>query len=221
MAFSSGVAAADTAPDTSCDRISAMRCEMQMNAVSAKIVPARGAASPASDCAPFAGGKKPVWRDTLKGNPNYDPNASMGLVDRLKDYKRATDDYEKALKTATHPYQSGWRTWPIEKRSIYYYLGPDEGGGKHRYLYLIGNPVVWWGTLFGCLLTVLGCLLTPGLFRPHRRRLAMLAVAWAGAYLPFFLIDRPMFLYHYFFPLMFSVAFAVYGIGILAGWVPT
>jgi dolichyl-phosphate-mannose-protein mannosyltransferase len=161
------------------------------------------------------------FQSTLKGDPLYDPNASMGLIDRLQDYRKATHDYEKALKTATHPYQSSWTTWPIEKRSIYYYLGPDEGGGKHRYLYLIGNPVVWWGALFGSLLTVLGWLLTPGLFRPHRRRLIMLAVTWVGSYLPFMFIDRPMFLYHYFFPLIFSLAFAVYGIGILAGWVPT
>jgi dolichyl-phosphate-mannose-protein mannosyltransferase len=161
------------------------------------------------------------FQKTLKGNPDYDPDASMSEIARLKDYKRATNEYEKALKTATHPYQSGWKTWPVEKRSIYYYLGPEEGGGKHRYLYLIGNPVVWWGALFGSALTALGWLLTPALFRPHRRRLIMLAAAWAGAYLPFSLIDRPMFLYHYFFPLMFCLAFAVYGIGILGGWVPT
>lgn len=160
------------------------------------------------------------FQSTLRGSPNYDPNASMGEIARLKDYKHATEEYQKALKTSTHPYQSDWKTWPVEKRSIYYYLGPDEGGGKHRYLYLIGNPVVWWGTLFGVGLTALGWAMAPGLFRPHRRRLGILGVTYLGAYLPFSLIDRPMFLYHYFFPLMFSLAFAVYGIGILAGWVP-
>ncbi|HUR75755.1 MAG TPA: phospholipid carrier-dependent glycosyltransferase [Sporichthya sp.] len=161
------------------------------------------------------------FQQTLQGNPTYDPNVSMGLIDKLSEYKRATNQYEKDLKDRTHPYQSAWTTWPVEKRSIYYYLGPDEGGGKHRYLYLIGNPVVWWGTLGGVALTILGWLLAPGLFRPHGRRLALLAVTYLGSYLPFELIDRPMFLYHYFFPLIFSLAFAVYGIGILAGWVPT
>ncbi|MBA3743255.1 phospholipid carrier-dependent glycosyltransferase [Sporichthya sp.] len=161
------------------------------------------------------------FQATLKGNPLYDPNVSIGPIDSFWQMQEATHEYEKALKDRTHPYQSDWKTWPVEKRSIYYYLGPDEGGGKHRYLYLIGNPVVWWGTLGGVALTLLGWLLAPGLFRPHRRRLALLAVTYLGSYLPFMLISRPMFLYHYFFPLMFSLAFAVYGIGILAGWVPT
>jgi dolichyl-phosphate-mannose-protein mannosyltransferase len=160
------------------------------------------------------------FQKTLKGNPLYDPNASIGPVASFIDMQKATHEYEKALKTSTHPYQSSWKSWPFEKRSIYYYLGPEEGGGKHRYLYLIGNPVVWWGALAGAALTALGWLVTPGLFRPHRRRLAMLAVAWLGSYLPYSQIDRPMFLYHYFFSLMFCLAFAVYGIGILGGWVP-
>jgi dolichyl-phosphate-mannose--protein O-mannosyl transferase len=160
------------------------------------------------------------FQRTLKGNPIYDPNASIGPIDSFLDMQKATHDYEKALQTATHPYQSDWTTWPVEKRSIYYYLGPDEGGGKHRYLYLIGNPVVWWGTLLGVVLTLLGGIVAPDRIYPHRRRLVLLGVAYFGSYLPFALIDRPMFLYHYFFPLLFSLAFAVYGIGVLAGWVP-
>jgi dolichyl-phosphate-mannose-protein mannosyltransferase len=160
------------------------------------------------------------FQATLEGNPLYDPGASMGPVASFWEMQKATHDYEKALEDRTHPYQSEWTVWPVEKRSIYYYLGPEEEGGKNRYLYLIGNPVVWWGTLIGVLVTALAWIAMPALYRPHRRRLAMLAVAYAGSYLPFGLIDRPMFLYHYFFPLLFSLAFAVYGIGVLARWVP-
>lgn len=160
------------------------------------------------------------FQATLRGNPNYDPDASMGMVASFFEMQRATHEYEKALKDRTHPYQSDWKVWPFEKRSIYYYLGPEEDGGKHRYLYLIGNPVVWWGTLVGVAGTLVAWALMPALYRPHRRRLAMLVVAYVGSYLPFAFIDRPMFLYHYFFPLLFSLAFAVYGVGVLARWVP-
>ena len=85
---------------------------------------------------------------TLKGNPNYDPKASVGPIQNFLDLQHATHEYEKALKTSTHPYQSKWTTWPVEKRSVYYYLG-SASNGKNKYEYLIGNPVVWWGTLVG------------------------------------------------------------------------
>lgn len=160
------------------------------------------------------------FQATLKGNPLYDPDASMGPIESFWEMQRATHEYEKALKDRTHPYQSEWTVWPVEKRSIYYYLGPQDGEGRSRYLYLIGNPMVWWGTLIGVGVTAMAWIVMPALYRPHRRRLAMLVAAYAGSYLPFALIDRPMFLYHYFFPLLFSLAFAVYGIGVLARWVP-
>ena len=54
MAFSSGVSAASTLPVATAASSLAMRGEMQMNAVSRKIVPARGDTSRARHAAPFA-----------------------------------------------------------------------------------------------------------------------------------------------------------------------
>jgi dolichyl-phosphate-mannose--protein O-mannosyl transferase len=46
----------------------------------------------------------------------------------------------------------------------------------------------------------------------------LLGVAWLANYLPFVLIKRPMFLYHYFFSFIFSLAAVSIGLGLLAGW---
>ncbi len=56
-------------------------------------------------------------------------------------------------------------------------------------------------------------------FRPYRWSLGLLAFAWAVNYFPFALIERPMFIYHYFFALIFSLAFVVIGLGVLTGWI--
>ncbi|MDZ4225471.1 MAG: phospholipid carrier-dependent glycosyltransferase [Candidatus Andersenbacteria bacterium] len=42
--------------------------------------------------------------------------------------------------TATHPYASAWWSWLLMERPIFYW---QEAG---RMIYLLGNPLVWWGT---------------------------------------------------------------------------
>jgi dolichyl-phosphate-mannose--protein O-mannosyl transferase len=63
-----------------------------------------------------------------------------------------------------------------------------------------------------------GWLRSPELFARHRASLALLGVAWVVNYLPFATIQRPLFLYHYFFALMFCIAAVSIGLGLLAGW---
>ena len=78
---------------------------------------------------------------------------------------------------------------------------------------------MWWGTLLGGAVVLVGWALRRERFRPYRWSLGFLAFAWVADYLPFALIERPMFLYHYFFALLFSLAFVVIGLGVLTGWI--
>jgi dolichyl-phosphate-mannose-protein mannosyltransferase len=48
--------------------------------------------------------------------------------------------------------------------------------------------------------------------------MALLGVGWAGSFLPFATIERPMFLYHYFFSFLFCIAAVSIGLGLLADW---
>jgi dolichyl-phosphate-mannose-protein mannosyltransferase len=90
--------------------------------------------------------------------------------------------------TATHPYSSPWYTWPVEVRPIYYW---NQGDSR---IYLVGNPVLWWGSTLA--VGVLGTLLFLQR-RSHRQTTTLLLGAWALNWLPFIFIGRVMFLYHY------------------------
>jgi dolichyl-phosphate-mannose-protein mannosyltransferase len=111
--------------------------------------------------------------------------------------------------TATHPDASRPWTWPIMKVAPYFWQGERSS------IYLIGNPVVWWGTslLFFALLVQfvlmrpLGTRLPPPV-NPEPRVWMPLA-GYVLSFLPFFGVTRVLFLYHYLTPLLFSLAFVL------------
>lgn len=157
------------------------------------------------------------YQSTLEGNANYRPDAKMSVIDKIVELNKATSNAQKALDGATHPNASKWFTWPIAKRSVFVWVSPEENG-KTRYIYTLGNPAVWWGILLGAAIVAVGWIARPKRFKAHRWPLAFLALAWAVNFFPFALITRPMFLYHYFFALIFSLMFVVIGLGALTGW---
>jgi dolichyl-phosphate-mannose--protein O-mannosyl transferase len=110
-----------------------------------------------------------------------------------------------ANMVATHPDASLPLTWPIMKVPPYFW------SGETSVEYLIGNPVVWWGSTV--LLVVI--LVSFGLTRvtqmklgprPASSRLWWLFVAYALSYVPFFPVTRILFMYHYLTPLVFALA---------------
>ena len=118
--------------------------------------------------------------------------------------------------TVGHGDGSRWWGWPWMHSPIYFWV---EGAAR---IYLLGNPLVWWGSAL--LLVVLSVNLALGRVstlsaRGERRRPLWLPLwGFAGAYLPFILIDRVMFLYHYLTPLLFSLMAVVLWLDEI-GWV--
>ncbi|MGH3717882.1 MAG: phospholipid carrier-dependent glycosyltransferase [Pseudonocardiaceae bacterium] len=157
------------------------------------------------------------FQSTLVGNAGYNPAARMSFPDRFLELNDAIRRYEASLDGSHHPYSSTWTTWPIMKRPVYYWTGVTKTG-RHEYIYLQGNPVIWWGLLAGVVAVAVGWLRCPELFERHRGVLALLGVAWAANFLPFATITRPMFLYHYLFAFMFCLAAVSIGLGLPAGW---
>ncbi len=158
------------------------------------------------------------FQATLEGNPAYKPDAKRSFPQKFVDLNKAMQDGQLSMSTATHPYSSKWWSWPIMKRGVYVYF-KQVAPGKARYIYTLGNPAVWWGNLVGALIVLIGMLVVPRRFAPYKWPLIFLAIGWASNYLPFALIDRPMFLYHYLFALIFSTAFVCVGLGALTGWI--
>ena len=107
---------------------------------------------------------------------------------------------------ATHPNGSAWWGWPWMWRPLYYYAGPSSA------LYFVGNPVVWWGSSIGLLCVLWGAL--RGVVGGERsedlpaRPLPLRQLPLLGflvSFLPFIVIPRVMFLYHYLPSLIFAI----------------
>ena len=101
------------------------------------------------------------------------------------------------------------------QRPVFYWQG-DEAR-----LYLIGNPVVWWGggILFLAALVHIARWVFSGMRRreqlldvSHSQRGWMFLIGYVVAYGPFMRIPRALFLYHYFTPLIFSLLFGLWWI---------
>jgi dolichyl-phosphate-mannose-protein mannosyltransferase len=120
----------------------------------------------------------------------------------------------------SHPYSSRWWGWPLMTRPIFYWASATSAAK----LYLLGNPVVWWGgsLLFLVILvtfalsraTTLRVVPPPGREKPL---LWLPLVGFAGFYLPLVGVPRVLFLYHYFMPLLFSLMVVVLWLD-WAGW---
>jgi dolichyl-phosphate-mannose-protein mannosyltransferase len=151
----------------------------------------------------------PRFQATLIGNSHYDPTAHLDFIDKFAQLNYDMYQANQTL-TATHPYGSHWYTWPLEQRPVYYWQGDVLSDGRQGNIYLLGNPVIWWGVWIAIITGILYAII-------KRRRLRAVTVAGLAvtgtAYLinfvPFMAVSRVMFLYHYFFSFIFSLMCAV------------
>jgi hypothetical protein len=93
--------------------------------------------------------------------------------------------------SATHPYSSTWYQWLLDIRPILYYLDylPD---GRHVSFGAFVNPVLCWGGLLA--LFVLGFLAIKRRDLPS----AYILLGYLAQLLPWVLVQRLIFAYHYF-----------------------
>ncbi len=104
--------------------------------------------------------------------------------------------------TASHPYASRWFQWPLAKKPIWYWN--EKNGGPKADIYLVANPVIWW-LAFASIITALTLIF----FQKIRKKLSPIIYWLLFGYflnlLPFILIARATFLYHYFTSLVFGI----------------
>jgi dolichyl-phosphate-mannose--protein O-mannosyl transferase len=151
----------------------------------------------------------PQFQSTLIGNPYYNPTVHLSFWNKFVQLNVEMYHASETL-TATHPYGSRWYTWPLELRPIYYWEGAVLANGSQGNIYLLGNPVIWWGIWMAILAGLSFAWATGRKLRP--KTIAALAIAGAAYlinYLPFIGITRVMFLYHYLYAFLFSIVFVV------------
>jgi len=96
-----------------------------------------------------------------------------------------------------HPYGAKWWTWPLLLRPIWFYykqVPPSRVAG----ILTIGNPLLWW---------LASLSVVYELMRNYRRgdpKVSVLLAGWAIFFLPWMLVSRVLFLYHYLFSSVFA-----------------
>ena len=125
----------------------------------------------------------------------------------------------------THPYCSPWFTWPWMIRPVGYYFSSVKEAGKTTVLdvHAFGTPVLWWFST----LAILGTLIVVALWlwriaRDNRLRQvhlisgvnlvspinlsvgSFLAIGYAANFLPWMLVSRCTYIYHYMGASLFS-----------------
>ena len=102
--------------------------------------------------------------------------------------------------------------WPLGARSINY-RWETPNGSYYKYITLQANPAVWWTVLGGLLIAfamLVGSFIIPEAKLKYKNELLL----WFGFWLSYMVavsqIERVMYLYHYFLPLLFSFIIFAY-----------
>ena len=98
--------------------------------------------------------------------------------------------YHSELES-THPYSSTWYEWPAMIRPVFYYSNTVADGLKEG-ISAFGNPLVWWAGIFAAAYMVYRTL------AKYDRTSLFLVFGYLVQYLPWMLVPRCTFAYHYF-----------------------
>jgi hypothetical protein len=135
---------------------------------------------------------------------SYIPELRAGgpyTLERLVSAQSAMYNYHSAL-VDTHPFKSKWYEWPFDFRPMWYYSGANMPDGVVSTIVAFGNPIVWWSGL-AALIAATGYWLRrramPRLFAAETDPIpSLLLVGFLAEFLPWALVPRSMFIYHYF-----------------------
>ena len=130
------------------------------------------------------------------------PGPGHGLKD-IVTYQVHMYKYHKDL-VATHPFSSPWWEWPLMLRPIWYYQAKLMPEGMLSSIISFGNPLVWWPGFIAVLLSFYV------VFKRRDRKLRMLLIAYCSQYLPWILVPRLTFIYHYFAMVPFLILILTY-----------
>ncbi|MEG1524034.1 MAG: glycosyltransferase family 39 protein [Clostridia bacterium] len=123
-------------------------------------------------------------------------------------YQTFMYNYHSNLQ-ATHPYQSVWYQWPFTTKPMWYYFNSYSGGKFVSTMSASGNPAVWWICSVGTVILLVQRLAKR--IKPDRA-LQIICVGVLANYLPWVLVTRCTFIYHFFATVPFLILAAVYAL---------
>jgi hypothetical protein len=120
-------------------------------------------------------------------NEDYEPGRFLKAV--VSEQMRMFG-YHADLES-THPYSSRWFEWPISFVPLYAF-SKDISDTAHSSISSFGNPAVWWMGIPAALMIFYKAL------RRRDKTAQFLAIGYLAQYLPWALISRTTYIYHYF-----------------------
>jgi Gpi18-like mannosyltransferase len=127
----------------------------------------------------------------------------MKLSD-IFEYQKSMYHYHSTLKSE-HAFQSVWWSWPLMIRPIWYYQGKDLPAGMASTIVSFGNPAVWWIGIPAFFAAILAAL-------KRNKAMTLVVAAAVSLYIPWILISRSAFIYHFFPMVPFLILAVVYAI---------
>ncbi|MDZ7922634.1 MAG: phospholipid carrier-dependent glycosyltransferase [Marinagarivorans sp.] len=155
----------------------------------------------------------PAYLESLKTNGSFSfTTFRHGLKDNLTYMSEYADGVPRLDNCKDTENGSYYARWPFGGKGINYRWSKDtyDGVVKVGYAYLVGNPLIWLSVIAGILLSI-SLLLGRFVFDlPVKdERLFMYILYFTGLYVSYMVaiaqIDRVMYLYHYFVPLLFGI----------------
>lgn len=150
-----------------------------------------------------------VWVGFLIGGQSSSMN-------KIVEWNIQAWNYHHLLKDK-HPWGSPWWSWPLMLRPILMWFDEPNKDGIFRVITGIGNPVLWYGATLSVLISSLYLIWAfiknwrDALHHP----LVPLLLGYFSFLLPWALVDRVVFIYHYLPCYGFALLIVTYWLGLL------
>jgi Gpi18-like mannosyltransferase len=122
-------------------------------------------------------------------------------LDRLISAQQSMYSYHSSL-VDSHPFKSKWYEWPLDFRPMWYYSDTNITGGVVSTILAFGNPIIWWTGLAGLIATAAHWIRRRAAYRLDSVQTdstpSLLLIGFLAEFLPWALVPRSMFIYHYF-----------------------
>ena len=132
---------------------------------------------------------------TLPGKTN--------MLAELVNYQKHMFNYHSTLK-AQHSFSSPWYEWPIIYKPTWFYGGTSLPQGIGSSIVTMGNPAIWW---LGIITLFTSTLIS--IIKWDRKMFVILA-GFAFQYVPWMLVPRITWIYHFFASVPFMIIMLVY-----------
>ena len=131
-------------------------------------------------------------------------------VAQVVNLQKSIFDYHAGLGGDTHAFRSEWYQWPVIAWPMWYYSGSSYlPAGMVSSISCMGNPAVFWFGLVAILCVAVRCAWE----KRASRAFLLVLIGFLSQYLPWVLVPRSTFIYHYFASVPFIIMASVLVLG--------